>query len=201
MNQTCISSAPPSPLTSFSLPSHPPPPSPLTSSHFPLPPSPSPLIPFSLPLFSSLLSTCFFLPSLSPPSHFLLIPLHLPSHFVSHPSHTPLPTLSIPLTSPSLLSFPSHPPLTPPFLILSLDLFSLWKKEIILVLYVAELFSHIIFFIESCIQTFQFVLLLENFGQPAAGRVGDDVCTLSSLINLLNQFWVQLVLVVTWCCY
>ena len=155
-------------------------PSPYLSPLSPL--SPFPLIPLSLP------------------SHFPLIPLRLPSHFVSHPSHTPLPTLSIPLTSPSLLSFPSHPPLTPPFLILSLDLFSLWKKEIILVLYVAELFSHIIF-IESCIQTFQFVLLLENFGQPAAGRVGDDVCTLSSLINLLNQFWVQLVLVVTWCCY
>ena len=81
----------------------------------------------------SSLPSHFLLPShsspLSLPSHFPLIPLHLPSHFVSHPSHTPLPTLSIPLTSPSLLSFPSHPPLTPPFLILSLDLFSLWKKR------------------------------------------------------------------------
>ena len=118
MSQTCISSASPSPyLPPLSLPLTPshlflpslssPSPSPLTSSHFPLPPSPSPLIPFSLPLFSSLLSTCFFLPSLSSPSHFLLIPLHLPYHFVSHPSYTPLPTLSIPLTSFSPLSFPS----------------------------------------------------------------------------------------------
>ena len=95
----------PSPLTpshlflpSLSSPS----PSPLTSSHFPLPPSPSPLIPFSLPLFSSLLSTCFFLPSLSSPSHFLLIPLHLPYHFLLPPSPSPL-----------------TPPLTPPFLITS----------------------------------------------------------------------------------
>ena len=146
-------------------------------------------------------------PPLSLPSPFPLIP---PLPPLSLPSHTPPPPLSLRLTS---LSYPSPNPLNPsyfplpPLLPLSSPshspfshsklgfIFSL-KKEIILVLYVAELFSHIIF-IESCIQTFQFVLLLENFGQPAAGRVGDDVCTLSSLINLLNQFWVQLVLVVT----
>ena len=141
-----------SPLTSFSLPTHPPSPSPLTSLSYP---STSPLT----------------------SSHIPLIPLSQPSQSLSLP----------PPSSPSPLIPFSHSKLG--------FIFSL-KKEIILVLYVAELFSHIIF-IESCIQTFQFVLLLENFGQPAAGRVGDDVCTLSSLINLLNQFWVQLVLVVT----
>ena len=125
MSQTCISSASPSPyLPPLSLPLTPshlflpslssPSPSPLTSSHFPLPPSPSPLIPFSLPLFSSLLSTCFFLP---------LIPFSLPSH-------TPPPPLSLRLTSllypspnplnPSHFFLPPSPsPLTPPFLITS----------------------------------------------------------------------------------
>ena len=58
----------------------------------------------------------------------------------------------------------------------------------------------------ACILTFHLILLLEDFGQPGTQSrgVGDGGmcnCALSSMINLLNQFWVQLVSILTWCCY
>ena len=63
MNQTCISSAPPSPLTSFSLPSHPPLSLP---SHFPLIPLHLPSHFVSHPSYTHLPTLSIPLTSLSP---------------------------------------------------------------------------------------------------------------------------------------
>ena len=160
MNQTCISSAPPSPY---------------------LPPlsllSPFPLIPLSL-------LTSFSYPSTSPltSSHIPLIPISQPSQSLSLP----------PPSSPSPLIPFSHSKLG--------FIFSLKKRNYPCSLCCRIIFTHYFFY--WILHTDISICIAVGKLWPTCSRESWWWCMYtSSLINLLNQFWVQLVLVVTWCCY
>ena len=143
--------------------------------HF-FPPSLAPLPPFKS-LHPSLLL------SLPPPHCF---PLPHPCVTPASPSTRPLPQLDLSLYSPlPLLASPS--------------------TRLSLAWLLPQVFSPSL----TCIQTFSLIIALGrlwttwNLGSGSWWMWFVQLCTLlaSSLINLLNEFWVQLVSVLTWCCY